>query len=98
MPKKRNENGPGWAGIAQGIIGKSISRIEEDITERAKEVIIKIERKTAGALLLFVGAIFFLVALALLINSFLSPVTAWVGWGVVGLVIIIVAYLIGRSD
>lgn len=97
MPKKRNENRAGWTGIAQGIIGSSISKIQEDISERAKEVIIKIERKTASALLLLIGAIFFLVGLVLLINSFLPSSVVWVGWGAVGIIIAIVAYFIGRE-
>lgn len=97
MPRKSHENRPGWAGIAQGIIGNSISKIQEDIAERAKEVIIKIERKTVSALLLFIGGVFFLVGIVLLVNSFFPDLNGWVGWAATGIIIVIFAYFIGRD-
>ena len=96
MPKK-SKNESGWKGIAQGIIGNSISKMEHDIKERAKEVVLKIERKTASAILLFVGIIFLLVGIAILINSLTFNVYPWVGWGFVGVVIFLIGYLVGRD-
>jgi hypothetical protein len=93
MEPKHKEKKTDWKSLVHGFVGDVLERLSDNISQKVHVFITKLKRRTAGAILLIVGSIFLLVSIALLINSFFSSEFQWIGWGLVGLIIV----LIGRK-
>jgi hypothetical protein len=86
-----------WKSIVQGFVVNMFERIGDNVSQQVHGFISKLKKRTIGAVLMLVGAIFFLVSIALLINSFLGSGLQWVGWSLVGWIIICVGYVVFKE-
>lgn len=86
-----------WKKLIQVFVGDILERISDNVSKRIHTFIDQLKRRTIGAILILVGAIFFLAGIAILINTILGNEFPWVGWSLVGLVVILVGYRISKD-
>ena len=75
-------------------MGNIIKSISDNLSKEIHRQIVSLEKKTAGALLIVVGCIFFIIAMALFINTLTIP---WLGYLIVGVVVTIVGYALAKK-
>lgn len=85
-----------WKGIVQGFVANILERVGENISQKVQAFFDRLKKKTIGTVLMLVGVVFLLAAAAILINTLL-PGHAWAGWGIVGLVLIAVGYVVTKE-
>jgi hypothetical protein len=91
------KNKTDWKGLVQGFVGDLLERIGDNVSKRAHIFITKLKKRTIGAVLMATGSLFLLISAAILINAVLGNEFPWVGWGLVGLIIILAGYLISKD-
>ena len=74
-----------------------LERISDNVSKRIHTFIDQLKRRTIGAILILIGSIFFLAGVAILINTILNNEFPWIGWSLVGLVVILVGYRISKD-
>lgn len=97
MEKKNTKNQSDWKSLVQGFVGDVLERISDNVSKRIHTFIDQLKRRTIGAILILIGSIFFLAGVAILINTLLNNEYPWVGWSLVGLVVILVGYRISKD-
>ena len=95
MEKKQNKND--WKSLVQVFVGDILERISDNVSKRIHTFIDKLKRRTIGAVLILIGFIFFLAGISTLINTILNNEYSWVGWSLVGLVVILIGYRISKD-
>ncbi|HOW60865.1 MAG TPA: hypothetical protein P5548_03770 [Candidatus Moranbacteria bacterium] len=83
--------------ILQGFASNILERFGNNISKKIALFINQLKRRTIGAILLLIGAIFFLTSIAIMVNTFLSDELQWVGWSLVGFVVIIFGYILSKD-
>lgn len=86
-----------WKGLVQGFVANMLESIGENVSRRAHVFIVQLKKRTIGAVLMLIGGIFLLCGIAILINSLLGSQFQWVGWGVVGIVIVAAGYVVTKE-
>lgn len=97
MEKNNKKNQSGWKSLVQGFVGDVLERISDNVSKRVHIFIDQLKRRTIGAILMLIGSIFFLISVAILMNTILNNEFPWVGWSLVGLVTILVGYRISKD-
>lgn len=95
MENKQNKTD--WKNLVQGFVSDMLSRIGDNVSKKVHLFVIKLKRRTLGTILMLIGFIFFLISAAMLINIVLGNEFPWIGWGLVGLVVILVGYVIAKD-
>ena len=72
----------------------NIKRLSDNISGEVHKKMLKLKKKIAGSLLMVVGGIFLLIALALFINTLATP---WLGYLIVAVVILLAGYLLTKE-
>ena len=86
-----------WKSLIQAFVGDVLERISDNVSKRIHTFIAQLKKRTIGAILILIGAIFLLAGIAILINAVLSNEFPWAGWSLVGLVAIFVGYRIFKD-
>lgn len=97
MEKKNKKNQSDWKNLIQIFVGDMLERISDNVSKKIHTFINKLKRRAIGAILILIGSIFFLISVAILINTILGNEFPWVGWILVGLVVILVGYRISKD-
>lgn len=97
MPTKTTEKQNDWKVLVKGFVGDMLERLSDNVSKRVHIFIDQLKRRTIGAILMLIGSIFFLISVAILMNTILNNEFPWVGWSLVGLVTILVGYRISRD-
>lgn len=93
---KKNENN-NWKDVAQSFLGNFFSQVGENISQKIKNWINEVKHKTVGAILMFVGFIFSLLSFVFCINAIFNNQIPWLGYGIVGLSVLVIGYLISEK-
>lgn len=92
------ESDPGnWKSMVQSFVANMISRLSDNVSEKIQNWFIKLKKRTTGAVLMALGAVFFLVGVAIYINTILENMSQWGGYVIVGGVIFVVGYFVSRD-
>lgn len=94
---KEESSGSVWKEISQTFLAGIMAKVGGNISAKVQNWFKDIKRRTLGALLLLIGLIFVLVCLSLYINTFFSEEASWVGYGVVGIIILAAGYLLSKK-
>ncbi len=81
--------------LSSAMVGKVLSdldtKLKDYATSFAQRIVRRIMLMVAGFTITLIGIIFLFVASALYLNEFLK--SAWMGWGVVGLAVLVVGLI-----
>lgn len=88
----------GWWLILETLLSSAISNIGDKVALKVDALKKSAKRTIVGSLLAFVGSVFFLVGVSLLINFLLGDRWPWAGYGTVGLVAVLAGYLILKKS
>ena len=91
--KKQND----WKNLIQTFVANMLERVSDNVSKKVHEFILKLKKRTIGGILIFVGFIFFLIGVALLINAIFNNEFPWLGWIVSGLFVAIAGYKIFKE-
>jgi len=97
MEKKNKKDQSDWKSLVQVFVGDILERISDNVSKRIHTFIDQLKRRAIGAILILIGSIFLLAGIAILMNTILSNEYPWVGWSLVGLVVILVGYRISKE-
>jgi hypothetical protein len=95
MEHKQNKSD--WKGLVQGFVGDLLERIGDNVSKKVHTFITQLKRRTIGAILIATGISFLLISLVIFINTVLASEFPWVGWGLVGLVVLLAGYIISKD-
>lgn len=91
MADEKNSN---WIRIMRDAMEALAYGMKDNIWRKAKILAVRLGKKIAGIYLVFIGLVFSLIAISLLVNSFLAEDLDWIGWGIVGLFMAGIGYLL----
>jgi sorbitol-specific phosphotransferase system component IIBC len=97
METKNKKNQSDWKNLVQGFVGDMLERISDNVSKKVHIFFDQLKRRTIGAILISIGSIFFLISVAILINTVFNNEFPWIGWSLVGLVAILVGYRISKD-
>ncbi|MFA6183491.1 MAG: hypothetical protein WC682_00130 [Parcubacteria group bacterium] len=97
MKTKKEETGNAWKDMTQVFVSNILAKVGDNISTKIQNWFNDIKRRTMGALLSVIGLIFVLVCFSLYINTFVSESANWVGYGVVGILILSAGYLLSKK-
>jgi len=97
MPETKENKQSSWKDMVQGFVANMLERVGENISERAHVWFKNLKKKTFGSILMVIGAIFFLIAVALLINSLTQDLFPWLGYLIVGLATLAIGYVMTKE-
>lgn len=97
MKTKKEETNNAWKEMTQTFVANILAKVGENISAKVQNWFNDIKRRTLGALLSVIGLVFVLVCLSLYINTFFSEEASWVGYGVVGILILSTGYLLSKK-
>lgn len=97
MPEKKEKKETSWKEMVQGFVGNMLERIGENISERAAVWFKQLKKRTIGWVCMTIGLVFFLAALALLVNSLTQNLFPWIGYGIVGLATLAIGYVMTKE-
>lgn len=97
MATKTKENQTDWKGLIQGFVGNVLERLSDNVSKKVHEFIKQLKRRSIGAVLLLVGAIFFLAGIAMFLNFIIGSQMPWFGWSVVGFVVFLAGFELSRK-
>jgi len=83
--------------MVQGFVGNVLERVGENVSQRVHEWLKNLKKKTIGSVLMTIGIIFFLVAVALLINTLTQNLFPWIGYLIVGLATLAIGYVMTKE-
>ncbi len=95
--KTTEENSSAWKAIVKTFVAGILAKATDNISVKVQDWFNDIKRRTLGALMVLVGLIFVLVCLSLYINTFFIEEASWVGYGVVGILILGAGYLLSKK-
>jgi len=95
MEKNKNKND--WKNIIQGFAGDMLERASDNVSKKVHVFVAQLKRRTIGLALVLIGFIFSLVSAAILINAISGNEYPWVGWGLTGLIIIVIGYVMSKD-
>lgn len=97
MEKKNKKDQNDWKSLIQGFVSNVIERLSDNVSKKVHTFITQLKKRTIGAILVLIGAVFLLAGIAILMNAVLGNEFPWVGWSLVGLITILVGYRIFKD-
>jgi len=94
---KKTKKESNWKDLAQVFAGNILSKVGDSISAKVQSWIKDLRRRALGALFLLIGLIFILVCVALYINTFVSEEASWIGYGFVGIMVLVAGYLLSKK-
>lgn len=95
---KKASQGGAWSELTHTFAANILSRVGDSISAKVHTWIKDLKRRTIGALFLLIGLIFILICLALYVNTFVSEEASWIGYGFVGILVLIAGYLLSKNN
>jgi uncharacterized membrane protein YcjF (UPF0283 family) len=95
--EKENNNGSAWKDLTQTFVTTMLAKVSDNISTKLQNWFNEVKRRTLGALMVAVGLVFILVCLSLYINTFFSEGASWIGYGAVGILILVVGYVLSKK-
>lgn len=86
-----------WKNIVQGFVADMLERVSDNVSKRVHVFLDQLKRRTIGAILMAIGFVFVLVGIALFINALFSNAFPWIGWSVLGLVVLLGGYNMSKE-
>lgn len=93
---QQNQKQPFWHSMLQKFLENFSMNFFSNLRQRIEHSLKNAMQKMIGAIILFIGFIFVLVALAILISDLLKT-SPGVGYGIVGIFVILVGLLMSRT-
>jgi hypothetical protein len=93
---KKEESSP-WKEMTQTFVANILTKMSDNISAKVQTWFEDIKRRTLGAILSVIGLIFVLVCASLYINTFFSEEASWIGYGVVGILILSTGYFLSKK-
>jgi hypothetical protein len=98
MPSKtKKESSGGWKEAAQGFVANVLEKVSDNISEKIRQWVKMLKRKTIGSLLMAFGVLYLLIGLSIYFNSILGVYFPGLGYFAVGLLAIFVGYLVANN-
>lgn len=93
---KKEENSL-WKEMTQNFVANILAKVGDNISAKVQSWFEDIRRRTLGAVLSVIGFIFVLICIALYVNTFVREEASWIGYGVVGILVLLVGYLLSKK-
>ncbi|MFZ2154197.1 MAG: hypothetical protein WAV16_03115 [Candidatus Moraniibacteriota bacterium] len=93
---KKEESSP-WKEMTQTFVANILAKVGDNISAKVQSWFEDIRRRTLGAVLSVIGFIFVLICIALYVNTFVREEASWIGYGVVGILVLMVGYLLSKK-
>lgn len=97
MKTKKDESNSAWKELTQTFVANILTKVGDNISAKIQVWFDDIKRRTLGALLTVIGLIFVLICVALYVNTFVSEEASWIGYGVVGILVLMVGYFLSKK-
>lgn len=94
---KKTESNGSWMELAHIFSASILSKVGDSISAKVQAWVKDLRRRTLGALFLLIGLIFILICLALYVNTFVSEEASWIGYGFVGILVLIAGYALSKK-
>jgi hypothetical protein len=91
--KKSND----WKNLVQVFVTNMLERVSDNVSKKVHEFMLKLKKRAIGAMLVFIGFIFFIIGFALFINAIFGNNFPWLGWTISGLFVAIVGYVVSKD-
>ncbi|EKE21285.1 MAG: hypothetical protein ACD_7C00298G0004 [uncultured bacterium] len=93
---KKEESSP-WKEMTQTFVANILTKVGDNISAKVQTWFNDVKRRTLGALLVLIGLIFVLICVALYVNTFVSEESSWIGYGAVGILVLMVGYFLSKK-
>jgi uncharacterized membrane protein len=90
-------NNPSWIAIIFSLLSNINDNIRETVRQQVEYRRQMMLRKIVAGFLMIFGLVYFLNGIVMVINKF-SAGNPWVGWLVIGLILLIVGYFMGGKQ
>lgn len=97
MKTKKEETNSAWKELTQTFVSNILTKVGDNISIKVQAWFNDIKRRTLGALLVLIGLIFVLICVALYVNTFVSEEASWIGYGAVGILVLMVGYFLSKK-
>lgn len=97
MKTKKEDTNSAWKEMTQTFVANILTKVGDNISTKVQAWFNDIRRRTLGALLVLVGLIFVLICVALYVNTFVSEEANWIGYGAVGILVLVVGYFLSKK-
>ena len=97
MKTKKEKSSSAWKEMTQAFVGNILTKMGDNISAKVQIWFNDIKRRTLGALLTVIGSIFVLICVALYVNTFVSEEASWIGYGFVGILVLMVGYFLSKK-
>jgi hypothetical protein len=94
---EHKQNKTDWKSLVQGFVGDILERIGDNVSKKVHTFITQLKKRTIGAMLMATGVLFILIGAVMFINTVLVNEFPWIGWGLVGLVVLLAGYMISKD-
>lgn len=97
MKIKKEETNSAWKELTQNFVSNILTKMGDNISAKVQVWFNDIRRRTLGALLVLIGLIFVLICVALYVNTFVSEEASWIGYGAVGILVLMAGYFLSKK-
>jgi uncharacterized membrane protein YcjF (UPF0283 family) len=94
---KKTEKSGTWMELVHIFSASILSKVGDSISAKVQAWVKDLRRRTLGALFLLIGLIFILICVALYVNTFVSEEASWIGYGFVGILVLIAGYILSKK-
>jgi hypothetical protein len=86
-----------WKNLIQGFVGNVLERISDNVSQKIHAWIKVLKLRTAGFILVVLGAFYLLIGVSVFLNSVLGIILPGLGYVTVGVLAILIGSLLGKS-
>ena len=86
-----------WKNLIQGFVGNVLERISDNVSQKIHAWIKVLKLRTAGFILVVLGAFYLLIGDSVFLNSVLGIILPGLGYVTVGVLAILIGSLLGKS-
>ena len=86
-----------WKNLIQGFVGNVLERISDNVSQKIHAWIKVLKLRTAGFILVVLGAFYLLIGVSVFLNSVLGIILPGLGYVTVGVLAILIGTLMGKS-
>ena len=95
--QSENVNFGEWKNLIQGFVGNVLERISDNVSQKIHAWIKVLKLRTAGFILVVLGAFYLLIGVSVFLNSVLGIILPGLGYVTVGVLAILIGTLMGKS-